>query len=172
MDNNSTVSGQAPRENNPLSAKPTRDTKRWGDMGELAFTLKAASLGITASKPYGDRRPYDFLVECGPRLWRVQVKSVFTTKIGAHRYGFPVAVSQHRRRGRATYTAEEIDFIAAFVAPHNAWYVIPVDALSTRKFVRLYPAGKKRVDAGLYEQYREAWHLLRGEGNDSAGMSP
>ena len=101
-------------------------------------------------------------MECGPRLLRVQVKSVFTVRDGHHRFGFPIAVSQHRRSGRATYTADEIDFIAAFVAPHDTWYVIPVDALSIRKFIRVYPAGKKRVDAGLYEQYCEAWHLMKG----------
>ena len=140
------------------------DTKRLGDIAELTFVLKAASLGITASKPFGDRRPYDYLVECGPRLLRVQVKSVFTRRPGEHRFGFPIAVSQRRRTGLATYTADEIDFIAAFVAPLSAWYVIPVDALSSRKFIRLYPGGKKRVDAGRYEQYREAWHLMAAEG--------
>jgi len=160
MQNSNQSLNPAPGETESARPKVRKDTKRWGDIAELRFTLKAASLGICASKPYGDRRPYDFLVECGQRLWRVQVKSVFTTNIGVGRSGFPVAVSQHRRRGRATYTAEEIDFIAALVAPHDAWYVIPVDALSTRKFVRLYPGGKKRRDGGLYEEYREAWRLM------------
>jgi hypothetical protein len=66
-----------------------------------------------------------------------------------------------RYSGRATYTADEIDFIAAFVAPHDAWYVIPLDALSGRKFIRVYPGVKMRAKAGLFEQYREAWHLLK-----------
>jgi hypothetical protein len=139
-----------------------RDAKRWGELGELAFILKAASLGITASKPFGDRRPYDFLVEHGQRLLRVQVKSVFTNPGGPWRFGFPVAVSQHLRSGRATYTADQIDFIAAFVAPHGAWYVIPLDAIRGRKFIRLYPGGATRADAGRFEPYREAWHLLKG----------
>lgn len=141
--------------------KPRHDTKRSGDVAELTFMLKTASLGITASKPFGDRRPYDFLVECGQRLLRVQVKSVFTTHRGKHRFGFAISISQNRNGVRQIYTAEQIDFIAAFVAPHDAWYVIPLDALSTRKLIRLYPAGKKRVDGGLFEQYREAWHLLQ-----------
>jgi uncharacterized protein YneR len=138
-----------------------RDAKRWGELGELAFILKAASLGITASKPFGDRRPYDFLVEHGQRLLRIQVKSVFTRQGGSWRFGFSVAVSKHPRSGkRVTYTADQIDFIVAFVAPHDAWYVIPVDAISGRTFIRLYPGGATRSDAGRFEPYREAWHLL------------
>ena len=140
-----------------------RDTKHWGELGELAFIMKTASLGITASKPFGDRRPYDFLVEHGQRLSRVQVKSVFTRQPG--RYGYSICVSQHGyHKKRATYTAAQIDFIAAYVAPHDAWYVIPLDALCGRQFVRLYPAGKKRSHAGLFEKYREAWHLLKDPG--------
>jgi PD-(D/E)XK endonuclease len=161
MQNDSGVSGKRQKSCNG-AGPPKKDTKSWGDLAELTFVPKTASLGITASKPYGDRRPYDFLVECGQRLLRVQVKSVFTIGRGERRFGFPIAVSQHRLSGRATYTADEIDFIAAFVASHDAWYVIPVDALSTRKFIRVYPAGKKRVDAGLYEHCREAWHLMKG----------
>jgi hypothetical protein len=139
-----------------------RDTKRLGDIAELTFDLKSASLGITASKPFGDRRPYDYLVESGRRLLRVQVKSVFAKNTRVHRSGFQVSVSQHREGGRATYTADQIDFIAAFVALQEAWYVIPVEALSSRKSVRLYPGGKKRIHAGLFENFREAWRLLKG----------
>ncbi len=140
---------------------PRRDTSHWGELAELAFIMKATSLGITASKPYGDRRPYDFLAEHGKRLSRVQVKSVFTNPGGQWRFGYSIGTSQHRYRGRAIYTAEEIDFIAAFVGPHDAWYLIPVDALGGRKFIRVYPGEKKNPRAGLFEHYREAWHLLK-----------
>ena len=135
--------------------------ERCGDLGEMTFVLKAASLGITPSKPYGDRHPYDFLVQHGQRLLRIQVKSVFTTRPG-QRFGFPVAVSKHRRQKRTAYRSDEIGFFAVFVAPRDAWYLIPVDVLSGRKFINLYPGGQKRRDAGRFEHYREAWHLLKG----------
>ena len=156
----------------PTGAEVRRDAKRWGDLAELKFTVKAASLGICVSKPYGDRRPYDFLAECGPQLWRVQVKSVFTVRPDSHRLGFPIASSRNRRGERASYTAEQIDFIAAFVGPHDAWYVIPVDAIITRKFIRLYPGGRRRRGAGLFEEYREAWHLMTAVFECSEDRSP
>lgn len=56
-------------------------TKRRGELSELAFVYKAASLGFHVAKPYGDSERYDFILDAGHRLWRVQVKST-TTLIG------------------------------------------------------------------------------------------
>jgi hypothetical protein len=55
------------------------------------------------------------------------------------------------------------DFIAAYVAPHQAWYVIPIEALKGSKSIRLYPGGKSHRFGAFYEDYREAWHLLKEE---------
>lgn len=140
-----------------------KDTKRLGDIAELTFVLKAASLGITASKPFGDRRPYDFLVECGQKALRIQVKSVFARTPRKNHAAFPCCASRTAKSGKLSYTSDQIDFIAAYVAVHDAWYVIPVESLSGRKFVHLYPAGKKRAHAGRFEEYHEAWHLLKPE---------
>jgi PD-(D/E)XK endonuclease len=79
------------RENSGVSTKPHsaghRSTartacysKRKGEMAELIFVVKAASMGFAVSKPYGDSEPYDLVVEENGRLLRIQVKSVFTTK--------------------------------------------------------------------------------------------
>lgn len=108
--------------------KKTLDTKRLGEMAEMAFVLKATSLGLTPSRPYGERRPYDFLLECGSRVLRIQVKSVYYCRPQNPR-AFTLNVCQHKERGRAPYTADDIDFITAYVAPHDTWYVIPVDVL-------------------------------------------
>jgi PD-(D/E)XK endonuclease len=49
-------------ENSPYSREfPTR--KRRGELAELAFTLKVASLGFSVSKPYGDSDRYDFILD-------------------------------------------------------------------------------------------------------------
>src|SRR5205807_1544095 len=54
--------------------------KRLGEVAEAAFLAKASDLGFRVAKPWGDSDPYDFIVETGGRLWKVQVKS-------AHRPG-------------------------------------------------------------------------------------
>src|SRR5580700_12248241 len=48
--------------------------KKLGEAVEAAFLAKATMLGFPVLKPWGDSRPYDFAVESGRRLWRVQVK--------------------------------------------------------------------------------------------------
>ncbi len=50
--------------------------KQRGELAEIAFLHKAANLGFGVAKPYGDSERYDFILDSGERLWRVQVKSV------------------------------------------------------------------------------------------------
>ena len=47
-------------------------TKRTGELAELAIAYKAATLGFGVAKPFGDSRPYDFLLQHGTRLLRIQ----------------------------------------------------------------------------------------------------
>jgi hypothetical protein len=65
-------------------------TKRMGELAEIAFMYRAASEGIGVARPYGDSHPYDFLVQHGRRLARVQVKSCFTSQRGYRRMGFAI----------------------------------------------------------------------------------
>src|SRR5580658_10781717 len=106
-------------ENSVASKKPRRKlrsigrsaqyTKRKGIIAELIFVVKAASMGFAASKPYGDCEPYDVIIEENGRLFRIQVKSVFTTS----RWGYSVCVTRKRyQKSGVAYSPHEIDFIA------------------------------------------------------------
>lgn len=139
------------------------DDKRRGELAELAFTYKAASLGFGVAKPFGESHRYDLLIQHKRRLLRIQVKSCFTTYRRRNLRGFAIVVCRHSYRGNVNYSRDDIDFIAAFVAPHDAWYIIPVEAVGSRTSIRLYPDGKSKRAGALFEQYREAWHLLQEE---------
>ena len=52
-----------------------RPPKRRGELAELAFMQKAISLGFGVAKPWGDSDRYDFILDAGGRLSRVQVRS-------------------------------------------------------------------------------------------------
>ena len=39
--------------------------KRRGEVAEAAFLIKAATLGFSVAKPWGDSDPYDFIVQSG-----------------------------------------------------------------------------------------------------------
>ena len=46
-----------------------------GEVAESAFLHKAMDKGLVVAKPWGDSSRYDFVVDSGERLLRVQVKS-------------------------------------------------------------------------------------------------
>jgi PD-(D/E)XK endonuclease len=126
-----------------------------GELGEAAFVYKAVSLGFVVAKPHGDMHRYDFIVESGNGLWRVQVKACATLKNGLYQ-----ANTCLKRAGvLIPYTASEIDFVAAYIIPEQTWYVVPVREVVGRTSLSFRPKGFPRLD--IYAHYREAWHLLR-----------
>ena len=134
------------------------NTKARGELGELAFVHKAASLGFGVAKPHGDNERYDFILDSGERLWRVQVKSSYCRCRSSSGYRTRIL-----RRNDLHYGADEIDFLVAHIAPRNVWYIIPVKSIRGKGFIYFYPSGCSQA-GGLFESYREAWHLLAANG--------
>lgn len=125
--------------------------KKFGEQVEAAFLHKVTGLGLSVAKPWGDSERYDLIVDSGRRLWRVQVKS--TRYAGERRFSITA------RGCTEAYSAEEIDFLAAYIVPLDLWYVVPVKAFAPSTCLRFYPEGKN--SRGRYEKYREAWGLLK-----------
>jgi PD-(D/E)XK endonuclease len=125
--------------------------KQRGDVAEMVFMRKASSMGFAVAKPWADGEPYDFVVRAGRVFWRVQVKSVRSKR--AHRKHYRVLASHRLRIG---YTADEIDFLAAYIFPEDTWYIFPVAFVETRKVVCVTPKSKRSA----MEKYREAWKLM------------
>jgi hypothetical protein len=142
---------EEPPQTAPLVRRP-RNEKEKGELAELAFLHKAASLGFGVAKPYGDSECYDFVLDSGKRFLRVQVKSSYVA------YGL-VYRAQARRGKRQRYKAEDIDFLVAYVVPRDVWYVIPVNRVTDATTLDFYPSGCKK-SAGHLECYREAWYLM------------
>jgi hypothetical protein len=128
---------------------------RQGELGEIAFMHKAASLGFALALPYGHLRRYDFIVDSGSNLWRVQVKTTTSMRDGLYK----VSASRSDNRVSRPYTESEIDFFVAYVVPEKTWYVLPVREVVGHKDIGFRPKGFRRRDP--YAYYREAWHLLR-----------
>ncbi len=90
-----------------------------------------------------------------PPLWRIQVKCSTQLSTGLYR------INAHRRaNGRAVpYLPGEIHFFAAYIIPEDTWYLIPLRA--ARGVTSLLFRRRRDPKPGLYDAYREAWHLLR-----------
>jgi hypothetical protein len=134
-------------------------TKRRGEVAELAFMLRATSLGFGVAKPWGDSDRYDFIVTAGPLFWRIQVKSTWSTKC--------YHVNARGSRG-VVYAFGEIDFLVAYIVSRDIWYVIPAPALVSHSALQLYPFSRRSP----YEKYREAWGQLNEDCKTAEPVSP
>lgn len=146
-------------------------TKRRGELAELAFSLRALTLGFGVSRPFGDSERYDVIIDSrslipsrrrlpenadpNPPLWRVQVKCTTQQVEGMYR------LNAHRRiGGRAVaYKLGEIHFLAAYVIPEDTWYIVPLQAFLGN--TSLLFRSRDDPKPGMYDDYYEAWHLLR-----------
>lgn len=126
--------------------------KRRGEVAEAAFLHKAASLGFSVAKPWGDSDRYDFILDNGGRSWRVQIKTA--SAVGKGAFGIHACGSDPTR----VYTAEEIDFLVAYIVSVDLWYVLPVQLFATVRHVKLFPFRERPVSR--YEKYRETWCLM------------
>jgi hypothetical protein len=150
-------SGQPDRKRKPRPSAPRKNTKVTGERSEANFLAKAAARDFGIAKPWGDSRRYDFILDNGECLHRVQVKC--TECIRARAY--ETRATYTTGKGRAVYTKKDIDFIAAHVVPLDIWYIIPVEVCTPAPMLRFYPHRKaKRM---RLEPYREAWHLLQSK---------
>jgi len=145
----------APSENEASARQDRANTKRSGEISEAAFLHKAVSLGFKVTKPWGDSERYDFVVDSGKRLWRVQIKCTGALRAGGYHIQ---PIHYVYGKTKVVYTADEIDVLAAHIVPLDVWYVVPVQALAQGTSLRLYPEGG--CERARFEKYREAWDVL------------
>jgi len=132
--------------------------KRCGELSEAAFLLKATEQGFLVAKPWGDSDRYDFIVDSGTRLWRVQLKSTAVLQQRGYQVNLMHKMCRKRMVG---YNAEEIDMLVVHIPPVDVWYVLPVELVAPSTNLRLYPNIMVRLRR--WERYREAWGLFTGK---------
>jgi PD-(D/E)XK endonuclease len=135
-------------------ARIIKEPKARGEWGESVFMGRAVEQGLPVSRPWGDSNSFDFVVGKPGHFVSVQVKST-TVKNGG---GYVCSV----RKNNAKYARGAFDFVAAYVIPEDVWYLIPAKKLAGRGYVTLC----SNSGEAKFEEYREAWHLLR----EAAGM--
>jgi hypothetical protein len=79
---------------------PRPNTKRTGERSEAAFLARALHLEFAIAKPWGDSRRYDFIIDNGGRLWRVQTKCTECLRADAYETRATYTVG----KTRAVYT--------------------------------------------------------------------
>lgn len=141
--------------------KIIKDAKARGEWVESVFMARAGELGFAVSRPWGDSRSYDFVVGRPGHFVSVQVKSTVCRSGG----GYECCI---KGKQDEPYAPGSFDFLAAYVVLEDAWYILPASKVAGRETVCLFSKSKY----ARYEEYQEAWHLLReaseiGEPEDS-----
>jgi hypothetical protein len=136
------------------------DHKHRGELAELAFMRKAATFGFGVAKPWGDCDRYDVIVR---KAFWAQIKSVWA--ITPTRSYYRLKATGNRQ---SLYTADQIDFLVAFLFSKDLWYVFPLALMELRKVICLTPGSKR----SKYEKYREAWKLMGPTNTEPAPPAP
>lgn len=126
----------------------------------LQFAFEAISRGATVSEPIGDNAPYDFIVEIGGRMSRVQVKS---SARHSQKGGYlvptsrrvPVATADGKLSSKCVlYKAG--DFEALVTLAGDTWYIFDVSVLG-QNAVYLNPTSTRSSRA---TRFKENWSLI------------
>jgi hypothetical protein len=108
-----------------------------GAAAEAAITAEAIQLGLTVLRPLCEGRRYDLVIDLEPNLLRVQcelarrLSGVLSVHLQTSRYtpsGGYVTTS---------YTADEIDAIAAYSPDLHRCFLIPISEASERRALHL-----------------------------------
>lgn len=132
-------------------AKIIQDKKARGEWAESVFVARAGEQGLTVSKPWGDSSSFDCVVGRPGKFVGVQVKSTVAKVESGKGYICSTCSSDK------VYRAGAFDFLAAYVIPEDVWYIVPAKLIRGLRSISLCTEGGE----AKYEEYREAWGLLR-----------
>jgi len=122
--------------------------------GECLFLANCMDKSLTVSRPYSKAK-YDFIVDNGLALARVQVKSAHRWKTSnTEKWNFNVRTLS--KGSKRAYQPGEIDFLALHLVEIGLWYIVPADEIKGRKSIYINPSEGK----GFYEDFRERWGLI------------
>ena len=129
-------------------------TKEKGNLTELQCLTYWYSLGYKVSIPYGENSRYDFILDTGKQLLRIQVKTSHAIKTND---GFNFATSSTRINSkgsyRRSYTEDEADYFATYF--NGKCYFYPVKNCPKKsKTLRFnYPKSGQKANISLAEDF-------------------
>jgi len=134
---------------NKRKPKIIRDNKKRGEWAESVFVARAEEHGLEISKPFGESGRFDCVVGGPGKFVAVQVKCTIAKMPNAK--GYICNLKSNNKK----YRAGSFDFLAAYAILEDVWYIVPEKAIRGMSAICLCSTMPK------YEQYREAWNLLK-----------
>ena len=134
---------------NKRKPKIIRDNKKRGEWAESVFVARAAENGLQISKPLGESGRFDCVIGGPGKFVAVQVKCTIAKQHNAK--GYICNLKSNNKK----YRPGSFDFVAAYAILEDTWYIVPEEAIRGMSAICLCSTMPK------YEQYREAWNLLK-----------
>jgi hypothetical protein len=120
-----------------------------GNIAELQFLLETTKKGAVVSRPQIQSTVYDFIVDNGNRVLKVQVKSCFSE---GPNYGVSVG---RGKSSKIPYERGDIDVFAIFIAERFEWYFIPVSEVNGAVKITLCPDSQSK-----WNKFKNGWIIL------------
>jgi PD-(D/E)XK endonuclease len=125
-----------------------------GAAAEAEIAAAATRLDLVVLRPLADGRRYDLVVDTGDQLIRVQCK--WASKRGSV-LSIQCATCRHTPRGylRTTYSAGEIDAIAAYSPDTDDCYLVPIAEVEGMSAITFRVAPTRNNQARLVRWARD-----------------
>ena len=140
------------------TGKSETNAKAIGCAGETLFAFRAMEEGLIVSQPMGDNSPYDFLVDNGDDILKVQIKSSASNEHEgtqkSPKYGFTL---KHSKKN-TVYASDDVDFFGLVVLPIRTIWIVPQKAIAGVIKANVWPFNNS---SGAMADYREQWILLK-----------
>lgn len=133
-----------------------------GKAGEHYFIYEILKRGYNISSPVQEDTSYDFIVDNGKTMKRVQLKSSFNPKVDVVRNGKYISSYERHffrlsKTDKTTYSKKEIDYIVCFLDTTKNFYILPIEIANKIKSLTINIHSKRK---SKYDQYKNAWNLL------------
>ena len=135
------------------------DTKKQGTLYETKFISECIARGLHPHDTVGDYLHHDMLVmNNAGKVYKVQVKGTESPCTQGRRIPrYRITAKMGSRRATRILDCTKVDILAAYVGPHDVWYLIP--CLKLKNFaVWLFPDNP--VSKAQYEVYKENWECF------------
>ncbi len=137
------------------------DTKLKGDIAEQSVVLYALKKNWGVLMPFGDRLPYDLVLDINGSLVKVQVKSAwFDSKKENYVVDNRRTKTNRREMKRENYQITDFHFAVIYIQDLNVFYIMPSDVfISYGSEIHLVETSKRQRKPKSAD-YRNAWELM------------
>ncbi|MFT5765669.1 MAG: hypothetical protein ACI8X3_003106 [Saprospiraceae bacterium] len=135
------------------------DTKLKGDIAEQAVILEALKREWEVLRPIGDRLSYDYVLDIGNCLIKIQVKSAWYDEQKKN-YVVDNRRTKTNRRTMVRSNYKDQDFAILYIQELQVFYVMPIEVFNAYGSEIHLVEEEKRQRKPKSSEYREAWDLM------------